>query len=119
LAESVLELENREEPDGSMKDDVWSCLAGLLRDLKPGYRHAIETVDLRERGLAELAVTENAGITPGNAAVRVHRARENLRKRVLDAGGMFAKAGCRECSCRSARNLVKSKWSSQSWMWLM
>ena len=39
------------------------------------------------------------GITPNNAAVRVFRARETLRKRVVHWCGACAERGCVDCSC--------------------
>ena len=46
----------------------------------------------------DLAV--RTGITSGNAAVRVHRAREALRKQVRTACGSCAEHGCLDCHCK-------------------
>jgi hypothetical protein len=40
-----------------------------------------------------------AGITPNNAGVRVFRAREALRKRVVRWCGSCAERGCIDCTC--------------------
>ena len=100
LESFVRELEPNEQPPDSFKDAICQCVNGLLGTLKPEYRQAIETVDLNEGSLAELA--GQAGITEGNAAVRIHRARDAFRKRVSTTCGMCAEHGCLECSCSSA-----------------
>jgi RNA polymerase sigma factor (sigma-70 family) len=81
------------------KSEVCGCLHGLLETLKPEYRAALETVDLGDGSLKDLAA--QAGITPGNAAVRVHRAREALKRQVQVACGACAEHGCLDCTCRS------------------
>jgi RNA polymerase sigma-70 factor (ECF subfamily) len=101
----VHELETSEEPPPSFKDDICRCVSGLLSTLKPEYQQALEDVDLNEGSLADLA--GRAGITEGNAAVRVHRAREALRKRVRTTCGMCAEHGCLECHCQSGSHPTK------------
>jgi RNA polymerase sigma-70 factor (ECF subfamily) len=81
------------------KGEVCGCLYGLLETLKPEYRAALQTVDLGDGSLKDLAA--QAGITPGNAAVRVHRAREALKRQVQAACGACAEHGCLDCTCRS------------------
>lgn len=95
----VHELETHVKPAGSYKGDICECVSGLLATLKPEYRDALETVDLEERSLADLA--GKVGITSNNAAVRVHRAREALRNQVTLACGMCATHGCLDCHCKS------------------
>ena len=94
----VHELERHAEPEDSFKGDICGCISGLLESLKPEYRHAIRAVDLEEQPLAVLA--GRAGITNSNAAVRIHRAREALRKQVTVACGMCATHGCMDCHCK-------------------
>ena len=92
------EMETHQEPDVSFKGQICSCVSSLLSNLKPEYQHALNTVDLQERSLAELAGL--AQITENNAAVRVHRARQALRKQVTTTCGMCATHGCADCTCR-------------------
>lgn len=92
----IHELETHVEPDAH-KTEICGCVSGLVETLKPEYRDAIRAIDLEEKSLSELA--GNAGITSNNAAVRVHRAREALRKRVQIACGMCATHGCIDCHC--------------------
>ena len=96
----VHEIETRVEPEDSFKGDICGCVSGLLETLKPEYRDALQMVDLEEGTLAELA--GKAGITSNNAAVRIHRAREALRKQVTLACGICATHGCLDCQCKSA-----------------
>jgi RNA polymerase sigma-70 factor (ECF subfamily) len=66
--------------------------------LKPEYAEALRIIDLEEGSLNDLAAS--ASITAGNAAVRVHRAREALRKQVRTACGSCAEHGCLDCHCK-------------------
>ena len=86
-----------QEPDDPLKGEICQCVTALLDTVKPEYREALETIDLNEGSLADLAV--KAGVTSNNAAVRVHRAREALRKRVAQACGICATHGCLDCHC--------------------
>jgi RNA polymerase sigma-70 factor (ECF subfamily) len=95
----VRELQTHVDPDNSFKGGICGCVSGLLDTLKPEYREALRTVDLDERSLAELAA--QAGITSNNAAVRVHRARQALRKQVTLACGLCAQHGCLDCRCQT------------------
>jgi RNA polymerase sigma-70 factor (ECF subfamily) len=72
------------------------------------YREAIQLVDLEDRSLRELAA--KVGIAENNAGVRVHRAREALRKAVKTACGTCAEHGCVDCRCMAnpARNLANT-----------
>jgi RNA polymerase sigma-70 factor (ECF subfamily) len=93
------EVATHEQPEADTEREICGCIAALLMSLKAEYREALEIVDLNERSLNELA--ERSGITPGNAAVRVHRAREALRKQVIKACGTCAEHGCLNCQCKS------------------
>jgi RNA polymerase sigma-70 factor, ECF subfamily len=91
-------LQTHQEPDEVFKGEICECVTALLDNVKPEYRNAIQTVDLNDGSLADLAA--QAGITANNAAVRVHRAREALRKQVVTACGICATHGCIECDCK-------------------
>ncbi|MEO8338122.1 MAG: sigma-70 family RNA polymerase sigma factor [Nitrospirota bacterium] len=99
LDQLVHEMRAHQEPDVSFKGEICSCVSGLLETLKPEYQQALNTVDLQEHSLAELA--DQAQITPNNAAVRVHRAREALRKQVTATCGICATHGCLDCRCKA------------------
>jgi RNA polymerase sigma-70 factor (ECF subfamily) len=85
------------EPDQELVDMVCTCVRSLVGTLKPEYATAIERVELGDEALPEYAAA--AGITRGNAAVRLHRARQALRRRVEQTCGACATNGCRDCRC--------------------
>ncbi len=72
-------------------------MSRLAATLKPEYADALEAVEVR--GTAVKAYAGEKGLTPGNAAVRVFRAREALRKRVTEWCGTCAEHGCIDCTC--------------------
>jgi RNA polymerase sigma factor (sigma-70 family) len=96
-AEGTEEMDDRE-----LFATVCGCVLGLLDTLKPEYAAALRSVELEEQAVS--AYAESIGITPGNAAVRVHRAREALRKQVIRSCGTCAKHECEECGCRPPSN---------------
>ena len=95
------ELSLAEQPEPATRDEICGCVTELLASLKPEYREALQIVDVDEASLNELA--ERSGITAGNAAVRVHRARQALRKQVVRACGTCCEHGCLDCRCKSAK----------------
>jgi RNA polymerase sigma-70 factor (ECF subfamily) len=95
----IAHLEDHQEPDDMFKGEICQCVVVLLDTVKPEYREALQAVDLNEGSLADLAT--KAGITSNNAAVRIHRAREALRKQVITACGICATHGCLDCHCKS------------------
>ena len=89
-----------QEPEAELRQEICRCVSSLLDTLKPEYRDALRIVDLQERKLKDLA--EQSGITPDNAAVRVHRARAALRRRIEQACGTCSVHGCLDCSCEAS-----------------
>jgi len=92
------------EPDGAdapaepeVEDAICACIRRLLPTLKPGYAEMIDRVDLGEEPLASVA--DGLGISPNNAAVRLHRARAALRRRLEQSCGTCATHGCLDCGC--------------------
>jgi RNA polymerase sigma-70 factor (ECF subfamily) len=86
------------EPDQELIDTICACVRSLVGTLKPEYAVAIERVDLGGEPLPAFA--EAVGITRGNAAVRLYRARQALRRRIEQSCGACATHGCWECECR-------------------
>ena len=84
-------------PDAELEQRVCKCVAALKDSLKPEYAEAIARVEIDEVPVKDYA--SESGITPNAAAVRVHRAREALRKQVVQACGACAEHGCFDCSC--------------------
>jgi len=92
------EIATQEDPEADLQRDICQCISALVETLKPEYQEALRIVDLDEGSLNDLA--RQSGITSGNAAVRVHRAREALRKQVHTACGSCAEHGCLDCTCK-------------------
>ncbi len=97
LAHFAEELENAEEPSGSTHDEVCRCVVRLAETLKPEYAAALRRIDVD--GLAVKDFAEEQGISPNNAAVRIFRAREALRRQVAASCGTCAEHGCVACTC--------------------
>lgn len=81
----------------ALMNTVCQCVSSLVETLKPEYADAIKQLDLEQQSLAEFAAAR--GLSPNNAAVRAHRARNALRERLVRMCGGCAKHGCVDCTC--------------------
>ena len=99
LALELARIEKEFAYDPAERNSLCQCLWPVLENLKPEYRDALRLVDIEEHSLRELA--EASGISENNAAVRVHRARQALRKQVQVTCGTCATHGCVDCRCHS------------------
>jgi RNA polymerase sigma-70 factor (ECF subfamily) len=86
-----------EEVDG-LEATVCGCVTELASTLKPEYAAAVRRVDLE--GLSVSAFAHETGITPSNAAVRLHRARQALGRRLVELCGTCCAHGCVDCACK-------------------
>ena len=98
LAEWGRELEREQTPAKTTEREVCRCIIGAIDTMNPGYAALLREVELGERPLKDFA--EREGITETNAAVRAHRARTALRKRLIETCGACSQHGCVECSCK-------------------
>ncbi len=101
----ALEREAREalpvaELETGLEKTVCACIKDLIPTLKPEYEGVLRRVELEGASLEETART--LGITRNNATVRLHRARQALRKQLERACGTCTHHGCLECTCGSA-----------------
>ena len=80
-----------------VRDEICACVGRLAATLKPEYAEALAEVDVR--GIPVKAFAEARGLTPNNASVRLFRAREALRRRVVASCGTCAEHGCVDCRC--------------------
>jgi RNA polymerase sigma factor (sigma-70 family) len=87
-----------EPTDQELMNTVCACVDDLLGTLKPEYAQALRSVDMNGDSVSSFAT--EIGITPGNAAVRVHRARQAMRKRVQECCGTCAEHHCLDCECK-------------------
>jgi RNA polymerase sigma-70 factor (ECF subfamily) len=85
------------EPTPDERDAVCHCVRRLSETLKPEYAQALSRVEVE--GVSVRDYASEVGISPNNAAVRLFRARETLRKRVVRWCGSCADRGCVDCSC--------------------
>ena len=83
-----------------VKGTVCSCLDGVVSALRPGYADLIRRVDLTGETLA--IVARDLQITPNNATVRLHRARQALRQSLENSCGICSKHGCLNCTCKES-----------------
>jgi RNA polymerase sigma-70 factor (ECF subfamily) len=89
-----------EAPSDAIQSEICACVSDVARSLKPEYADALVAVEVN--GTPVKAFAEERGLTASNAGVRVHRAREALRRRVTQACGTCAEHGCFDCSCKAA-----------------
>jgi RNA polymerase sigma-70 factor (ECF subfamily) len=88
-------------PATDARDEICACVGKLASGLKPEYAEALQRVEVE--GTPVKAFAEERGITPNNAAVRLFRAREALRRQVVASCGTCAEHGCVDCSCRTSK----------------
>src|SRR5690606_38879438 len=100
LAAFAAELEQQSEPDADIRGAFCRCVGQLAVTLKPEYADALARIEID--GVAVKDYAAEAGISSANAAVRVFRAREALRKQVARSCGTCAEHGCLDCTCGPA-----------------
>jgi len=86
--------------DPELRDAVCACVHDAVEALKPEYAALIREVELGGRPLRDVAA--DARITPNNAGVRLHRARQALGRRLGALCGACAAHGCLECHCKGS-----------------
>ena len=99
LTQWAAELETTVEPDDLTRDIVCKCIARVLPSLNPGYARILRHIDLDEDSLNSYAKANN--ITVPNATVRIHRARQALKKALIATCGTCSAHGCLNCNCRA------------------
>ncbi len=87
-------------PEPELREAICACVQDAVEALKPEYAAMISEVDLGGRPLGEVAL--RAGITPNDAGVRLHRARQALARQLGKLCGACAVHGCLECHCRGS-----------------
>lgn len=94
------ELETHGTPSTDMQTEICACVSRLAATLKPEYAEALQAIEVT--GTPVKAYAEQKGLSASNAAVRVFRAREALKKRVIESCGACAEHGCLNCTCKRA-----------------
>jgi RNA polymerase sigma factor (sigma-70 family) len=88
-------------PPPEVEHAICGCVRTLAQTLKPEYAEALQQIDVE--GVPVKAFAERHGLTPGNAGVRVFRAREALRRQVVRSCGTCAEHRCLDCTCGQPR----------------
>lgn len=83
-----------------VKATVCRCLDDAILVLRPGYSDLIRPIDLGGETIS--VVAKGLQITPNNATVRLHRARQALRQSLEQACGVCSAHGCLNCTCKES-----------------
>ncbi|UVT19709.1 MAG: sigma-70 family RNA polymerase sigma factor [Nitrospira sp.] len=83
-----------------VKSTVCRCLDDAISVLRPGYSELIRRIDLA--GETVSVVAKDLQITPNNATVRLHRARQALRQSLELSCGVCSTHGCINCTCKES-----------------
>jgi RNA polymerase sigma factor (sigma-70 family) len=86
------------ERDPALDAAICECVHGLIPTLKTEYADILRAVEIEGQGLGDVA--KRFAITPGNAAVRLHRARLALKGRLERSCGTCTEHGCLDCTCK-------------------
>jgi RNA polymerase sigma-70 factor (ECF subfamily) len=78
-----------ESVDSETERQICACFEKLLPALKPAHAELLRRVELHGEPVAQAAT--GLGITANNASVSLHRARAELRRRLVDF--------CGDCAC--------------------
>jgi RNA polymerase sigma factor (sigma-70 family) len=93
------EMQGQDVPSPELTAEICACVGRLATTLKPEYAEALKTIDVDGMAVKDFAARK--GLSPGNAGVRVFRARDALRKRVVQSCGTCAEHGCVDCTCKA------------------
>ena len=77
------------EDDGEAERQICACFEKMLPALKPAQAELIRRVELKGEPVAKVALA--LGMTANNASVTLHRARTELRVRLMEF--------CGDCAC--------------------
>jgi RNA polymerase sigma factor (sigma-70 family) len=98
LEQVAAETDVEVPPDVELLDTVCACVTSLLSTLKPEYASAIRRVELEDVAVRDYAAEEQ--MTANAASVRLFRAREALKRRIVQSCGTCADHGCLDCRCQ-------------------
>ena len=86
--------------NSEMESAVCACMKDLIGTLKQEYADILGKAELDAIPID--AIAREAGITPNNAMVRLHRARKALHARLVESCGTCTEHGCLQCTCKPA-----------------
>ncbi|VAW22499.1 hypothetical protein MNBD_ALPHA12-2170 [hydrothermal vent metagenome] len=85
----------------ALHDDLCACLHALLPAMRPDQADLVRRVDLGEEDRAVVAA--DLGIGAGTLGVRLHRARQALRRTLLTSCSSCCEHGFGDCGCGSGK----------------
>lgn len=83
--------------DREAEREICRCFESLLPSLKPAHAELLRRVELQGESVSDAA--RSLGVTPNNASVTLHRARAELRSKLVDFCGDCAAGACLDCDC--------------------
>lgn len=90
--------DNHSPSETEFGKEVCACMGLLIPLLRPSYAEILQKVDLAGQPVEVVATELN--ISAGNLTVRLHRARQALRKSLELFCGACSKHGCLDCTCK-------------------
>ena len=95
-------------PFEEVGDNPCSCASVLLPTLRPSYAELIRRIDIERE--SSKTVAKDLAMTRNNVRVRLYRARQVLRARLVRFCGPCCERSCRNCMCDvSAFPTMKSR----------
>lgn len=88
----------KEAIDRDLKKTLRECVDDLLGSLKEDQAQLIRKAELEEKSLKDLA--HQARTSPTDIGARLHRARQSLKKKVLQAFGACHTHARIDCACQ-------------------
>lgn len=83
--------------DREAEKQICQCFESLLPSLKPAHAELLRRVELHGDSVSAAALA--LGITANNASVTLHRARAELRSKLIAFCGSCAGGACLDCDC--------------------
>ena len=80
------------------REQLCACFEGVLPSLKPEYAEVLRRVDLGDEVVSQAAIA--LGISANTLSVRLHRARQSLKKSLEKTCGVCTLHGCLDCTCK-------------------
>jgi DNA-directed RNA polymerase specialized sigma24 family protein len=87
--------------DPALAEDILQDSFIKVMDRPDEYAEALQAIDVQ--GTPVTTFAEQRSLSASNAGVRVFRAREALKKRLIESCGTCAEHGCQNCTCQASR----------------
>ncbi len=96
-----IKIEQTTQENDALHEDLCACLHALLPAMRPDQAELVRRVDLGEEN--RTLVAADLGIAPSTLGVRLHRARQALRRTLLTACSSCCEHGFGDCGCGSGK----------------